>query len=332
MFEMDTGQMEWTAKSSVVDEGQDIRFTNFARADRAKRQVIEQIESFESSADVDEYTRAESVIIDALYLFDPIMADEIADAAEAHKSILKSGGVEAAPPDPHPAVPGIQTPQDGTSTKETKMNAFADFDAGSTGSEGPWLQWSARGTQDGAIPPRSFLLRDSDGKKKFDGFEGQGVVLDIENMQTGWCYSDGITGQAPEWKMNQTVAQMMPQPGEGYKKGFKIRCAIGGGKTASWDQAGAAAWNAFVGIVPALREGPAGQLPLVRMTDTRLEQFKRGSTVTPILEVVKWVPRPDCLKADAQMIDTGDAQTQAPAAAAATAAPEPATADSEYGF
>lgn len=214
------------------------------------------------------------------------------------------------------------------------MNAFANFDAGNTGSEGPWISWSARGTQDGSVPPRSFMLRDSDGKSKFDGFEQNGVVLDIENMQTGWCYSDGIAGQAPEWKMNQTVAHMMPSPGDGWKKGFKMRVAIGGGKTASWDQAGAAAWNAFVALVPALREGPAGKLPLVKITDTRLEQFKRGSTVTPILSVVQWVDRPDCLKDGGTTIDTGEPASAAPTAPAPAPAPAaPAAAPSqEYGF
>lgn len=184
------------------------------------------------------------------------------------------------------------------------MNQFSNFDTGGGGSEGPWLQWSARGTLDGAIPPKSFLLRDSDGKTKFDGFD-KGVVLDIDTMQTGWCYSDGTPGTAPDWKMNRNISHFEPSPGDDYKKGFKMRCAIGGGKTAAWDQAGAAAWNAFCGIVPALQEQPSGKLPLVRMTGTKLQQFKRGTTVEPVLEVVKWVDRPDCLKPDSAKIDTG---------------------------
>lgn len=210
------------------------------------------------------------------------------------------------------------------------MNAFNNFDAGSSGSEGPWLQWSARGTLDGAIPPKSFLLRDSDGKSTFTGFDS-GVVLDIENMQTGWCFSDGVAGQAPDWKMNQSVSHMMPSPGDGYKKGFKMRCAIGGGKAASWDQAGAAAWNAFVALVPALQQGEAGKLPKVKMAGTKLEQFKRGSTVTPVLEVVGWVDRPDCLKEGATPIDTGSdnasAQAQQKTENATTA---PAGGDDEF--
>jgi len=329
-FNMDTGSPAFAAKSAWVDDTQNVRFTDRTRADRFKRQTIEQIEAMERSEDVDAFLEAETVSLDGLHLFDPAMSAEVAEAAETHKAILKSGGVEAQSPDPTGRNPAPTAAQHGNTTKERPMNAFANFDTGGGGSEGPWLQWSARGTQDGEIPPKSFLLRDSDGKVQFDGFNQNGVVLDIENMQTGWCYSDGVAGQAPEWKMNQTIAHMMPQPGDGWKKGFKLRVAIGGGKTASWDQAGAAA---FVALVPQLREGPSGKLPLVKMTGTKLEQFKRGSTVTPLLEVVKWVDRPDCLKADAPTIDTGE-QAPAPKAEAPAKAPEPATAAGaeEYGF
>jgi hypothetical protein len=203
------------------------------------------------------------------------------------------------------------------------MNAFTNFDTGgSGGSEGPWVQWSARGTLDGAVAAKSFLIRDQDGKKKFDGFD-TGVVLDISTMKTGWCYSSGAQGEAPDWKMNASLAQFAPDPSSGdrdYKKGFKIRCAIGGGKTASWDQAGASVWNAFVALVPELQKQPSpDMLPLVRCTGAKFEQFKRGSTNTPILEVVKWVPRPDCLKEGAA---AGIATDPAPAAAA----PAPAAA------
>lgn len=212
------------------------------------------------------------------------------------------------------------------------MSNFGNFDTGSNGgSEGPWLQWSARGTLDGEIPAKSFLIRDEGGKTVFDGFSGAGVVLDIHNMQTGWCYSEGVAGQAPDWKMNPNISQFIPQPGDNYKKGFKIRCAIGGGKTASWDQAGAAAWNAFVALVPVLQQGPEGKLPLVRITGTKLQQFKRGSTVEPILEVVQWVDRPDCLKEGvAAGIATEPAPAPAPAPQAAPVASAAVPADVQF--
>lgn len=204
------------------------------------------------------------------------------------------------------------------------MNAFSNFDAGATGSEGPWLQWSARGTQDGEIPQKSFLIRDEGGKTAFNGFTEGGVIFDIENMQTGWCYSSGAVGEAPQWKMNASINHFEPAPNDEYKKGFKMRVATGGGKTASWDQSGAGAWNAFVNLVPELAKQPApGKLPLIKMVDVKHEQFKRGSTQTPVLQVVQWVDRPDCLKEGAQ---AGIATEEAPAPKQPAPAAEGATA------
>lgn len=205
-----------------------------------------------------------------------------------------------------------------------------DIDTGSQGSQGPWIAWSARGTMDGVIDAKSFYLRDEGGKKPLDAFN-KGVVMDIYGMKTGWQKSEGIAGQAPDWKWNQSVSQMMPQPGDDFKKGFSIPCAISKTEMATWEQAGAAAWNAFTNLVPALQEAPEGKLPVVKLTGTQLEQFKRGSTVTPILEVTKWVDRPDCLKEGVQAgIDTGDqAPAQEQPAQQAQAAPAPETADAD---
>lgn len=205
------------------------------------------------------------------------------------------------------------------------MNAFASFDAGAT-SQGPWISWGAQ--------KEKFTLRDSGGSADFFGFQDKGVVLDIDNMQTGWCYTSGLPGQAPQWQMNPSLAQFLPKPGDEYKKGFKVRCAIGGGQTASWDQAGAGAWNAFVALVPALQQQPAGKLPLVRLTGTKSVKFQRGSTTEPVLEVVQWVDRPDCLKdgaaAGIAIEPTKPAQASqatTPAAPAASVAPP---ADAEF--
>ena len=177
------------------------------------------------------------------------------------------------------------------------MNSYRkfEFDTGATSSEGPWLGWSARGSQDGTIPPKSFYLRDGDGKAVFAGFEA-GVVFDIRTLRTGWCRSEGVPGVPPEWVWNDTPAKFGPKPGPDFKKGFQIRCAIGGGRVATWEQSGAAAWNALTALIPAIQGGPGGdKLPTVRMTGSKLERFARGSTSTPILEIDKWVDPPACL-------------------------------------
>ncbi|MDT1061178.1 hypothetical protein RM190_04855 [Paracoccus sp. CPCC 101403] len=198
------------------------------------------------------------------------------------------------------------------------MNAFSSFDAGAT-SQGPWINWGAQ--------KEKFTIRDSAGTVDFKGFADNGVVMDIDNMQTGWCFISGLPGQAAQWVMNPSLSQFVAKPGEEYKKGFKIRCAVGGGATASWDQSGAGAWNAFVALVPALQQQPAGKLPLVRMTGTKSVKFQRGSTVEPVLEVVKWVDRPDCLKEGAAAgiaVETAQEQQQSVQAAASASAPSDA--------
>ena len=203
-----------------------------------------------------------------------------------------------------------------------------EFDTGSSGVGGPFLQWSARGTQDGMVPPKSFYIRDGGDKTPYDATKG--MVLDITKMKTGWQKSEGIAGVAPEWKWNPSINQMMQAPGDEWKKGFSIPVATGGGQTATWEQAATASWQALVDLAPQLQQQPGpDMLPLVRLTDTKAMQFKRGSTISPVLTIVKWVPRPDALKDGAQ---AGIATEPAPAPKAAPApkpAPQPAMVDDD---
>ena len=72
------------------------------------------------------------------------------------------------------------------------------LDLGSDGSSGPFLAWSARGTQDGQIGPKTFYIRDGGHKEEVD--VSKGMILDIEAMKTGWQRSEGMAGVAPEWR------------------------------------------------------------------------------------------------------------------------------------
>jgi hypothetical protein len=211
------------------------------------------------------------------------------------------------------------------------MNAFSDFDQGTT-SQGPWLGWSARGAQDGSVPPKSFYLRDENGRKPFDMTKG--IILDLDTVKTGWCYSSGIVGQPPEWRWNATVSRFESRPSDDHKKGFQIRVAVGGGNTATWEDSGAGAWNAFAALAPQLAQGPEGKLPMIKMTGVKDEKYARGGTSIATLEVVKWVDRPDCLKEGVQAgIDTGGEEpAQAPQQQQQQAAPAPAAADEDLEF
>lgn len=193
-----------------------------------------------------------------------------------------------------------------------------EFDGGGDGSRGPWLVWSARGTQDGAINPKSFYIRETAGKTPTDAFD-RGVVVDVHSLRTGWQQSGGTPGVAPKWLWGDSPARLPAKPADDYKKGFAMRVALGGGVTVLWEQAGVAAWQAFEALVPGIKAGATAdkdKLPLVRMTGTELLKFPTGTTVRPILEIVKWVQRPDCLKDGAAAgIDTGaDDQPKAPPA------------------
>ena len=121
----------------------------------------------------------------------------------------------------------------------------------------------------------------------------------------------------------------MAAPGDDWKKGLSVKVALGGGRVATWEQAGAAAWQALVKLAPSLQSQPSpGMLPVVKLAGTDAMQFKRGSTVAPILEVAKWVERPDSLKEGA----AAGIATEPAAAPKPAPAPAPAAADDDLEF
>lgn len=213
-------------------------------------------------------------------------------------------------------------------TSTRKATKMFSLDLGSSGGSGPFLAWSAIGTRDGTVPARSFYVRSGGDKTPFNAEESP-MVLDIDALKTGWQHSEGAVGVAPSWNWNPSVNQMMPKPGDDWKKGFSVPVAIGGGKTATWEQAGAAAWQSLEALAPLLAARPdAKSLPVVKLAEAKFIQFTKGSTVVPILEIVKWTDRPDALK---EGVEAGIALEPAPAPTPAPAAPAPAAVtDAEF--
>ena len=203
------------------------------------------------------------------------------------------------------------------------------IDLGNSGSDvNAFLQWSARGTQDGAIRAKQFYIRDGAAKEEYAGAQTSGFILDLDSLKTGWQKSEGIAGVAPEWKWNPSLNQMMPKPGDDWKKGMSVKVATGGGKVAMWEQAGAAVWSTLTELAAKLKDQPsAGQMPLVRMAEAKELKFTKGSTCYPILEVVKWVDKPDCLKDGAA---AGIALDEPAPVQAQQSAPAPADDDVEF--
>lgn len=203
------------------------------------------------------------------------------------------------------------------------------IDFGGSGSAGPFIQWQARASLDGEFNAKSWVLRTSDGKSVFTAMS-RGVVFDIDALKLGWCKTDGIAGQAPEWKWNPSVKRFEPMPGEGWKRGFSIPIAINANDTAIWEQAQAGAFSAIVelfGLVGKAHRQP-DTLPVVRHNGETKIESKRGMTFAPKLEILKWVPRPTILGGGGPAFEEPKAQP-AQAVPPADRKPEPAMAGAD---
>ena len=207
------------------------------------------------------------------------------------------------------------------------------------GSKGPWISWTSNGSAMKGFAPKSWVLRGKDeNDQKFErvieAFQN-GCVMDLDTLQIGW-EKDGATGQAPERRWNPSVSQATQRPDESktstgkyaWAQAMSVRCAIGGGQAATWEQGSYGAYDAFAKLAKQITaEWPTKSqngklLPLVKQNGTEMEQMQKGTTHKPILQVVGWVERPDCLKDDAPAIATQPTQQAAPAPQAP--APEPA--------
>ena len=217
-----------------------------------------------------------------------------------------------------------------------------EIDTGNEGgSLGPWMNWTSNGSAMKGFPPKSWVLRGKDqNDEKFEHVVeafANGCVMDLDTLQLGWM-KDGATGQAPEKRWNPSVSQATPRPDESKKQSgayawsqaLSIRCAIGNGQAATWEQASFGAYDAFSKLAKQISAEWAAKsqngrlLPLVKQTGVESQTLKSGTSNKPVLQIVQWVERPDCLKDDAPAIATQPTQQAAPAPQAPAPQPEPA--------
>jgi hypothetical protein len=218
------------------------------------------------------------------------------------------------------------------------------IDTGESGSAGPWVSWSSNGSAEKGIAPRSWVLRDKDeiGNKveiKVPAFEA-GCVMDLDTLKLGW-ERDGAQGRAPDRRWNPSVSKSTDRPDDSKKpsgafawsKALSVRLAIGGGKAATWEQGSFAAYDAFAKVAKQITaEWSANSqngtlLPVIQQVSVEKVTLPSGTANIPVLRVVKWVPRPDCLKASAPVIAVSEP------APAPQYAPQPqvaAPADAEF--
>lgn len=214
------------------------------------------------------------------------------------------------------------------------------------GAQGPFIQWFASGSMKKSVNPKSWAIRE-----KAEGDDtaiytitpcwDSGVVWDMDSLKLGYTGDDGAIGRAPTKVWAPTLDLVaFPAPderkkqsgGDYWQKTVSVRMAIGGGKAATWEQAGFSAFNAFERLAPMLQSTyQEGKHPQIRQIGVETVPSKNGNSAeVPILEIVGWMDKPECLKAAPPTINTGSTEAAAPApatpppAAAPASQPEPA--------
>ncbi len=225
-----------------------------------------------------------------------------------------------------------------------------DTGAEGGGSKGPWISFKPKGSAKHGLGYKSWSLREKtdDGStiSKFTGVENPGIVLDVYakggqlcgSLKLGWAKSDGEVGKAPERRWNASPLKSEQRPSEektlqgGYlwRNALSVRVALGGGKSATWEDEGWGGYKGFSALIKLVNAGFAaneGLCPMVRCTGYADEGSGTNSTFVPTFEIVKWVPRPACLTEEAPTIAADPPAHAQQAAPATTAAAVPTDAE-----
>jgi len=311
MMHISTNKSPETAAPHPYDGN--VTFRGFGeRAERKHRQIIAQIECCETVEEVNATLIEEDLILDALRLDFPEYHEAVAQAADDHKAILRAGfaSVENA---------GAPAPISATAQSAKKENLM--FATNQTeGSLGPWMTWTSNGSAQKQFPPKSWIMRGKDAsdvkfEKVIDGFANP-CVFDLDSLKLGW-EKDGAAGQAPERRYSSHYSVPMPRPDESKKQNgafawsncLQVRVAVSQTEAVTWEQGSFGAYQAFSKLAKQIEaQWPehsqnGALLPVVQMTGVEARTLSSGSSNIPVLEIVKWVPRPDVLK-DAPAIAT----------------------------
>jgi hypothetical protein len=188
------------------------------------------------------------------------------------------------------------------------MTKYTDFDDGGSTAEGPFLAWHPHPSRDGQIPAFVWTLRDRDGQRAITPAPMTAMLLDIPSLRTGWEYSNGVTGVAPQRRWNASITKFEPRPGDDWKRLHSVMVAFDQQHTALWSQSGFASWSAISDVMALIRADIDTKLPLLpilRSTGHRQVDTRRGPTYVPTFALVKWTPRPTCLSAASSGFDDG---------------------------
>jgi hypothetical protein len=122
------------------------------------------------------------------------------------------------------------------------------------------------------------------------------AIFDFANIKTGWLsFNPGV---APEFRFDSAPGSSDAQsPGDNYKRGFVVNVFsqknLGGVRELA---ANSGAMNTAVNDVydayEAAPERAQGMLPVVKCVRVDPVTSKHGTNYHPVLEVIKWAPRP----------------------------------------
>lgn len=325
MFRMDFGREPYP---KMEYDGEIDWARNPIAAERKHRHIIDALYSVDTQNEIDAILEAEDVVLDAMYLSFPEYFEAVKDAAEEVKILLTSSNPTQAEP---------------ANIAQGNIPMFK-IDTGVGGESGPFLRYKNRagsGMADG-----TWYLTEIDGDNKtftdMTDTMKNGIVLDIfatHDGQLGGTLKIGfINFETPDGKPNRAwwasplAAEQRPDESKtgmgsyAWQNAVSVRCAIGGGRAATFDVTG---WSGFKGVselIQALNAGFAGNIgkcPVVQYTGFRTEGQGTKRLHVPEWTVAQWVDRPACLTPDAPQIAPAPAEQPAPAPQQTQQAPAP---------
>jgi hypothetical protein len=149
--------------------------------------------------------------------------------------------------------------------------------------------------------------------------EGEMFLMDIAQVEVGWI---SFGGGQPDFRMGPNGTPVGPRPTEQHKPGFRVSVVL---PREDHDRHFASTAKAVLAVIDDLHTkagaAPAGHVPVIKIAGTRIIETKTpqgtNRNYAPLLEIVKYVPRPAAL---------GDAPSMGVTMAPAAPAPAPQTA------
>lgn len=169
---------------------------------------------------------------------------------------------------------------------------------GGAGTGKPYVKYNAKADK--------WFVRGEDGEDQ--EIARPTFAIDFANIATGWLMFR--EGQAPERRIDPSLDQAAPSPGEGFKRGFVVmtfspKFFSGAAEFSSASIHLSNAVKELYAVWESQRGQHPGQLPVVACTGAESMKDKHGTNYRPKFEIVKWTDRPAGLP-DESPVEAGD--------------------------